>query len=179
MYRHGDRINSTLYVKPTDTYNYLHYNSCHPQSNKSSIPYSQFLRFRRNCTEWIEFLIHSIKLYIHFSMRGYPIDWSTKSKFIEKVHLDDLFKWLRYVTYVWNTLIVSIETCKELATCNFFQCWRSEYCHIFMSSPFRVPVHPVQDPRLPHSGSPYAPCRIPMRPAQDPHSKPYTFNFHK
>ena len=71
-YRYCDRINSTLYIKPNDTHSYLDYNSCHPQSNKSSIPYSQFLRIRRNCTKWIEFLIHSIKLYIHFSMRGYP-----------------------------------------------------------------------------------------------------------
>ena len=56
-YRYRDRINSTLYVKPRDTHGYLDYNSCHPQTNKSSIPYSQFLRIRRNCTEWTEFLI--------------------------------------------------------------------------------------------------------------------------
>ena len=67
-----DRINSTLYVKPTDTHSYLDYNSCHPQTNKGSIPYSQFLRIRRNCTEWTEYLRHSIKLYIHFSKCGYP-----------------------------------------------------------------------------------------------------------
>ena len=67
-YRYGDRISSTLYVKLTDTHGYLDYNSCHPQSNKSSIPYSQFLRIRQNCTEWTKFLRHSIKLYIHLSM---------------------------------------------------------------------------------------------------------------
>ena len=32
----------------------------------------QFLRTRRNCTEWIEFLRHSIQLYIHFSIRACP-----------------------------------------------------------------------------------------------------------
>ena len=53
-YRHSYRINSTLYTKPMDTHSYLDYNSSHPQSNKSSIPHSQFLRIRRNCTEWIE-----------------------------------------------------------------------------------------------------------------------------
>ena len=66
-YRNKDRINSTLYVKPTDTHSYLDYGSCHPQSTKSSIPFSQFLRIRRNCTEWTEFLRHSIKLFYHFS----------------------------------------------------------------------------------------------------------------
>ena len=49
-YNSNGRINFTLYVKPTDTHSYLDYKSCHPQSNKSSIPYSQFLRIRRNCT---------------------------------------------------------------------------------------------------------------------------------
>ena len=71
-YRNKDRINSTLYVNPRDTHSYLDYGSCHPQSIKSSIPFSQILRIRRNCTEWIEFLKHSVKLFYHFSLRGYP-----------------------------------------------------------------------------------------------------------
>ena len=33
---------------------------------------SQFLRIRRNCTDWTEFLRHSIKLYIHFAKCGNP-----------------------------------------------------------------------------------------------------------
>ena len=53
------------------THSYLGYGSCHPQSTKSSIPFSQFLRIRRNCTEWTEFLKHSVKLFYHFSLRGY------------------------------------------------------------------------------------------------------------
>ena len=71
-YISNGRINSTLYVKPTDTHSYLDYKSCHPQSNKSSIPYSQFLQIRRNTTEWTEFIRHSVKLYIDFSQYGYP-----------------------------------------------------------------------------------------------------------
>ena len=43
-------------------------------------------------------------------------------------------------------------------------------CHIFMSSPFRVPVRPVQDPCSPRSGSPFSPV-------QDPRSIPYTFTL--
>ena len=71
-YNSNNRIISTVYVKPTDTRSYLDYKSCHPQSNKSSIPFSQFLRIRRNCTEWTEFIWHSIKLHIYFSQCGYP-----------------------------------------------------------------------------------------------------------
>ncbi len=36
------------------------------------IPYSQFLRVRRICTDWEEFLKHSLRLFMHFSLRGYP-----------------------------------------------------------------------------------------------------------
>ena len=39
---------------------------------KLGIPYSQFLRIRRNCSTWCDFIKHSFKLYMHFSNRGYP-----------------------------------------------------------------------------------------------------------
>ena len=78
-YNSNGRINSTPFVKPTDTHSYLDYRSCHLQNNKSSIPYSQFLRIRRNCTEWTEFIRHSIKLYIYFSQCGYPPELVTPS----------------------------------------------------------------------------------------------------
>ena len=51
MYREGNKIFSRLFCKPTDSHSYLEFNSCHPSQNKNSIPYSQFLRIRRNCTE--------------------------------------------------------------------------------------------------------------------------------
>ena len=44
------QILTDLYSKPTDSYNYLYYNSAHPQRCKDSIPHSQFLRVRRICT---------------------------------------------------------------------------------------------------------------------------------
>ena len=55
-YRKGDKILSRLFCKPTDSHSYLEFNSCHPPQNKNSIPYSQFLRIRRDCTEWEDFL---------------------------------------------------------------------------------------------------------------------------
>ena len=72
MYQEDNRIKSTLYVKPTDSHSYLDYSSCHPQTIKSSIPYSQFLRMRRNCTEWTEFVKHSVQLLSYLSLREYP-----------------------------------------------------------------------------------------------------------
>ena len=65
-------LKTQLYHKPTDSHSYLDYDSCHPIHNKTSIPYSQFLRIRRNCTDWTMFMKHSIHLYSYLSMRGYP-----------------------------------------------------------------------------------------------------------
>ena len=75
------RINPTnnmleidLYCKPTDSHNYLLYNSAHPKECKRSIPYSQFLRIRRICTKTSDYDRHIITLSKHFLRRGYPQD---------------------------------------------------------------------------------------------------------
>ena len=48
-------------------------------SIKKSIPYSQYLRLRRNCTDWLDFMIHSLKLTMYFQLREYPNDLLLKS----------------------------------------------------------------------------------------------------
>ena len=40
-----------LYIKPTDTPQYLHASSCHVFNSKKSITYSQALRLNRICSE--------------------------------------------------------------------------------------------------------------------------------
>ncbi len=72
VYRDNKTLKTTLYVKPTDSHSYLAYDSCHPKHMIDGIPYSQFLRVRRICTDWEEFFKHSIRLFMHFSLRGYP-----------------------------------------------------------------------------------------------------------
>jgi hypothetical protein len=62
-----------LYCKPTDAHNYLLYSSAHPRSCKQSIPYSQFLRVRRICTNLSDYDKHSKMLGTHFLRRGYPL----------------------------------------------------------------------------------------------------------
>ena len=71
-YKNNNRIKSTLHVKPTDTHSYLDYRSCHSQSTKSSIPFSQFLRITWNCTDWTKFLHHSIMLSFLFKRISTP-----------------------------------------------------------------------------------------------------------
>ena len=45
--------------KETDTHNYLHFSSFHPDHCKRAIPYSQFLRLRRLCSDDDDFLVKS------------------------------------------------------------------------------------------------------------------------
>ena len=73
-YRHDQEIFSALYCKPNDSYSYLEFKSCHPPHSKTSIPYSQFLRIRRNFTNWKDFILNGMKLSTYSSIRGYPIE---------------------------------------------------------------------------------------------------------
>ena len=52
-------ISTSLYTKPTDAHNYLSFYSSHPKNCKSAIPYSQFLRIRRICSNDTDFIRHS------------------------------------------------------------------------------------------------------------------------
>ena len=56
----NNKLQSTLYKKPTDRQNYLH--SKHPYSLKKSIAYSQALRIKRICATQNEFEKHSSNL---------------------------------------------------------------------------------------------------------------------
>ena len=73
-FRSGQEILCRLYCKPTDSYSYLEFNSWNPPYNKTSISCSQFLRIRRNCFNWEDFILYGMKLTTYFSMRGYPTE---------------------------------------------------------------------------------------------------------
>ena len=46
-----DKIQTSVFYKETDTHNYLHFSSFHPDHCKRAIPYSQFFRLRRLCSD--------------------------------------------------------------------------------------------------------------------------------
>lgn len=50
LMKQGNRISTSLYRKPTATNSVLHYDSFHPDHLKKGIPYGQFLKLKRNCT---------------------------------------------------------------------------------------------------------------------------------
>ena len=65
-------LSTTLFCKPTDSHNYLLYSSEHPRHILNGIPYSQFLRIRRICSDISDFKRNAFMLSTHFIRRGYP-----------------------------------------------------------------------------------------------------------
>ena len=66
-----NKLITDLYIKPTDTHQYLHASSCHVYHCKKSIPYSQALRLNRICSENYFFDKRCNDLEIWLKERGY------------------------------------------------------------------------------------------------------------
>ena len=76
-----NRLQTTLYKKPTDFQNYLHAKLAHPFSLKKSIPYSQA------CSTFEEYRKYSQDLIRSFVEKGYNESFVRKQ--IERIdHLD-------------------------------------------------------------------------------------------
>jgi hypothetical protein len=56
----NNQLHTDLFCKPTDSHNYLLYSSAHPRKCKDSIPFGQFLRIRRICSDLDNFDRHVI-----------------------------------------------------------------------------------------------------------------------
>ena len=69
--KNGNQLLTDLYIKPTDTHQYLHASSCHVFHSKKSIPYSQALRLNRICSENSFFDKRCNDLEIWLKGRGY------------------------------------------------------------------------------------------------------------
>ena len=67
------KIVADLYCKPTDSHQYLHYDSCHAEHIKRSIFFSQTLRLKRICSQKSNLDSHVRELKNWFSKRGYPV----------------------------------------------------------------------------------------------------------
>ncbi|XP_078504074.1 uncharacterized protein LOC144762705 [Lissotriton helveticus] len=68
----GTRLTTKTYHKPTAKNNLLEYTSFHPRPLKENLPYGQYLRLRRNCSELTDFKTQSADLTSKLKMRGYP-----------------------------------------------------------------------------------------------------------
>ena len=77
-----DKLSFGLYTKPTNTFQYLVTNSNHPKHIFVNIPKSLFIRLRRICSQYIEYLFFSRKLISQLLLRGYEIKYLLKLCFI-------------------------------------------------------------------------------------------------
>eukprot|EP00061_Rhincodon_typus_P014356 g41320.t1 len=67
-----DHLETDIYFKPTDSHSYLDYTSSHPPSCKNAIPYSQFLRFRRICSQDEAFHSRTSQMSSYFKDSNFP-----------------------------------------------------------------------------------------------------------
>ena len=66
------KIKCSLFRKPTDGHQYVHFTSMHPPALLKSIPYSQILRIRRNSSNTKDFDNDTAALLQRLLQRGYP-----------------------------------------------------------------------------------------------------------
>ncbi|CAN2390837.1 hypothetical protein PRIEUP_LOCUS874, partial [Pristimantis euphronides] len=65
-------LDTRVYQKPTATNSLLSWDSCHPYPLKKGIPFGQYLRLRRNCSDPQIFQLQAKDLRQRFLARGYP-----------------------------------------------------------------------------------------------------------
>ena len=68
----------SLYIKKTNTFSYLLTSSNHPLSIKKNIPKSLFIRIRRICSSFIDYLYFSHLLITQLISRGYTYKFLIK-----------------------------------------------------------------------------------------------------
>ena len=66
------KLSTTVHYKPTDAHHYLLYQSSHPKATKDAIPFSQFLRLKRICSDQTDFEEKAAEMEQFFLSRGYP-----------------------------------------------------------------------------------------------------------
>lgn len=72
-YIENGSIKTTIFTKPTDVKQYLHYRSSHPHHVKKAIPYSQAIRYRRIIEDDHILVSQMEDLKLKFINRGYPV----------------------------------------------------------------------------------------------------------
>lgn len=88
------QLGTTLYAKPTASYNYLHHNSYHVSHVKNSLPKSQFLRIRRICSTLADYDMHASKFVQYFVKRNYNQEYvKQKSDEVRAMKREDILEY--------------------------------------------------------------------------------------
>ena len=86
-----NKFEFSLYTKPTNTFSYLLPSSNHPSHIFKNIPKSLFIRIRRICTSYIDYLFHARNLYVQLLKRNYdPLKISSISRMVSNINRDNL-----------------------------------------------------------------------------------------
>ncbi|WP_419619241.1 GIY-YIG nuclease family protein, partial [Thiolapillus sp.] len=72
LYLKQGKLTTSVHYKSTDSHSYLDYRSSHNPSTKNSIPFSQFLRLRRLCSDDADFEEKAEEMANFFLQRRYP-----------------------------------------------------------------------------------------------------------
>ena len=89
----NNKISTDLFVKSTDTHQYLLHTSCHPSHIKKSIPFSLTLRIRRICSTTEKFKQRTNELLEFLCKRGHRLQYvqSQINKTFQMPRRDTLF----------------------------------------------------------------------------------------
>ena len=72
IFLRNHKLSTSVFYKKTATHAYVHFSSSHPPSCKEGVPYSEFLRLRRLCSEDSDFHDQCQKMAQFFLDREYP-----------------------------------------------------------------------------------------------------------
>ena len=97
-----------LYIKPTDTYQYLHASSCHVYHSKKSILYSQAVRLNRICSENLFYDKRCNELEVWLRERGYS-DKSVRQQILKALNVRE-----RTFLTIWKVKEMIISWCSTL-----------------------------------------------------------------
>ena len=74
-------LETSVHFKPTNSQQYLHYDSCHPKYTKQALPHSLATRGRRICSNDEDLAKYCHRIANAFVARGYP-----RQKVLERIH---------------------------------------------------------------------------------------------
>jgi len=89
-----NKLNFSLYIKKTNTFSYLNVKSNHPTHFFKNIPKSLFLRIRRICTKYTDYLYFCTTIYVHLIQIGYNAN--NMIRLIQTIGNTDRHKLLEY-----------------------------------------------------------------------------------
>ena len=95
------KLNFSLFVKPTNTFCYLQVDSNHPRFIFNNIPKSLFIRVRRICSKYSDYLYFSRKLISQLISRGYSYSKLVSLAItIGKINRDSLLPYKNKLNYI-------------------------------------------------------------------------------